>query len=128
MLQGNMMFKMIAKEIEVDMFVGICDFEYKTKQKVMVNVVAYGRPKFNPEHITECLDYSRVCSYVHSWTDRGHVDLVETLLHDLMVFCFEDSRIESVDIEVLKPQVIPGTKYVGVGACITREEFNNQTF
>lgn len=122
------MFKMIAKEIAVDMFVGICDFEYKKKQKVMVNVVAYGRPTFNPQNITECLDYSRVCSYVHDWTNREHVDLVETLLHDLMVFCFEDSRIEAVDIEVLKPEVISGTKYVGVGAYITREEFNNKTF
>ena len=128
MSEGNTMFKMIAHGIEVDMFVGICDFEYKKAQKVIVNVTAYGRPKFNPEHITECLDYSRVCAYVHSWNDRRHVDLVETLLHDLMVFCFKDSRIEAVDIEVLKPEVIEGTKYVGVGAYITREEFNNETF
>jgi len=122
------MFRMIAKGIEVDMFVGICDFEYKNKQKVKVNVIAYGRPGFNPEDITQCLDYSRVCTYVHSWTNREHVDLVETLLNDLMVFCFEDSRIDIVDIEVLKPEVIGGTEYVGVGTYTTRAQFNNKTY
>lgn len=122
------MFKMIAKNIAVDMFVGICDFEYEKKQKVLVNVIAYGRPAFNPQNIAECLDYSRVCDYVHGWTNRDHVDLVETLLHDLMVFCFKDDRIESVDIEVLKPEIIPATEYVGVGAQITRAQFKEQSF
>jgi dihydroneopterin aldolase len=122
------MFKMIANGIEVDMFVGICDFEYKQKQKVVVNVVAWGKPKFKPENITECLDYSRICSLVHSWTNREHVDLVETLLQEVIAFCFEDNRIEIVDVEILKPEVIPGTNHVGVGAYITREEFTNQSF
>lgn len=51
------MFKMIANGIEVQMFVGICDFEYKEKQKLMVNVTLQGNPKFAPTHITECMDY-----------------------------------------------------------------------
>ncbi len=54
------MFKMIANGIEVQMFVGICDFEYKEKQKVMVNVTLQGNPKFAPTHITECMDYSKI--------------------------------------------------------------------
>ena len=41
------MFKMIANGIEVQMFVGICDFEYKEKQKVMVNVTLQGNPKYD---------------------------------------------------------------------------------
>lgn len=122
------MFKMIAQGIEVFMFVGICDFEYKNKQKVVVNVTAYGKPKFNPENISECLDYSKVCSFVQSWTNRPHTELVETLLSEVIAFCFEDNRIESIDVEVLKPQVIPGTQHVGVGAYITREEFNRRTY
>ena len=58
------MFKMIANGIEVQMFAGICDFEYKEKQKVMVNVTLQGNPKFAPTHITECMDYSKVCKPV----------------------------------------------------------------
>lgn len=117
------MFKMIAKGITVDMFVGICDFEYVKQQRIIVNVIAHGKPAFNPANISECLDYSKVCSFVHSWNQREHVDLVETLLTELIEFIFKDLRIEEVDIEVLKPDVIPGTEYVGVGAYITRDQF-----
>ncbi len=122
------MFKMLAKGISVDMFVGICDFEYLNKQTVVVNVTAWGKPKFKAESINDCLDYSKVCALVHSWTNRKHVDLVETLLQELIEFVFADQRIEVVDIEVLKPDVIKHTDHVGVGAYITREEFENKTY
>jgi len=122
------MFKMIAKNIEVNMFVGIHDFEYRKKQKILVNVIAYGRPKFQPNNISECIDYSRICDFVHGWTNREHVELIETLLHEVIEFCFRDPRIEVLDVEILKPEIIPNTEYVGVGAYITREEFNNKTF
>jgi len=119
---------MIANGIEVDMFVGICDFEYLNKQKVIVNVIAYGEPEFNPKNISECLDYSRICTFVHSWTNRPHVELVETLLVEVMEFCFEDSRINQIDVEILKPNVIAHTNYVGVGANIKRHEFKFKTY
>ncbi len=122
------MFKMIANGIEVQMFVGICDFEYKEKQKVIVNVTLQGNPKFTPTHITECMDYSQVCNLVHSWENREHVDLVETLLNELMDFVFKDQRVLIADIEILKPEVINKTECVGIGAYITREEYQANTF
>lgn len=123
------MFKFIAKGIEVEMFVGICDFEYHKKQKVIVNVEAKGSPTFNPTHITECLDYSKVCTFVNTWNDRPHVELIETLLVEVIQFCFNsDQRIEEVYVEILKPEVIPNTQYVGIAAQLTRQQFINQTF
>lgn len=122
------MFKMIAHGIEVNMFIGICDFEYLKKQKIVVNVTAWGKPSFNPQNIQDCLDYSRICTLVHSWQNREHVELVETLLQEVIRFCFEDNRIDVVDVEVLKPEVIAHTKHVGVGAYITRQEFEAKTF
>lgn len=122
------MFKMIANGISVDMFVGICDFEYLNKQTVVVNVIAWGKPPFQASSIEDCLDYSKVCSFVHSWANREHVELIETLLQELIDFVFEDPRIQKVDIEVLKPDVIKHTNHVGVGACISREDFENKTY
>lgn len=122
------MFKMIAKGVSVYMYVGICDFEYEEKQKVVVNVTAWGKPKFKPEKINDCLDYTKVCNLIHSWNKREHVDLIETLLQELIEFVFEDKRVEQVDIEVLKPDVIKRTEYVGVGACMTREDYNNKSY
>lgn len=115
----------LAKEIEVNMFVGIRDFEYKDKQKVLVNVKGYGGVPFKPKDINECLDYSKICDYVKLWENRPHVDLIETLLSEVVEFCFQqDKRIFKLEVEILKPEVIQHTKYVGVAMAITREEFN----
>ncbi len=122
------MFKMIARNIKVNMFIGICDFEYLQKQPVVVNFVAHGNPKFKPENINDCLDYSKICTLVHSWADRPHVDLVESLLTELIEFGFIDSRILALDIEILKPNVILGANEVGVGAYITREQWERKSY
>jgi FolB domain-containing protein len=118
------MYKFIANGIKVNMFVGICDFEYLKKQEVIVNVSVWGDIPLKPKNIDECLDYSKVCFFVKSWEDREHVDLVETLLFDVLNFCFEqDSRILTVEAEILKPQILDFTNYVGVSNKLNRSEF-----
>lgn len=112
---GEYMYNFIAKGIKVDMFVGICDFEYLTKQRVIVNVEAHGRATYRPKNISECLDYSKVCAFVKAWEKRPHVDLVETLLYDVLEFLFKDETIQHVKIEILKPAVIDYADAVGVG-------------
>jgi 7,8-dihydroneopterin aldolase/epimerase/oxygenase len=122
-----MITTMIAQNIEVDMFIGICDFEYLNKQKVVVNIQALGNTPLKPVNISECLDYSKICEFVSSWTSRGHVDLVETLLYELFDFCFkQDDRIFEVHAEIIKPQVISYAKGVGVRASLTREQFEHE--
>ncbi len=122
------MFKMIARNIKVNMFIGICDFEYLNKQPVVVNFIAHGTPKFGADKIEDCLDYSKVCTLVHSWSQRQHVDLVETLLKELMDFGFSDSRIQALEIEILKPHIILGADEVGVGVHITREQWSQKSY
>ena len=122
-----MITTMIAQNIEVEMFIGICDFEYLNKQKVIVNIEALGNTPLKPKNISECLDYSKICGFVASWTNREHVDLVETLLYELFEFCFaQDNRIFQVHAEIIKPEVITYAKAVGVGASLTREEFQKE--
>ena len=117
------MFRMIAKGIEVRMLVGICEWERQRPQTVIVNAVVWGHAPLRPKSIAQCLDYSKICDFVQAWAKRPHVDLVETLLADTIAFCFEDARVCEVDIEVIKPQVIDRAEQVGVGARLTRAEF-----
>jgi dihydroneopterin aldolase len=122
------MFKMILNQIEVNMFIGICDFERENRQKVVVNLKAYGNPTFNAQHIDDCLDYSKLAEFITNWYDRPHVDLIETLMHDVIDFCFKDNRIDALDVEILKPEVISNAKSAGVGAYITRSDYMNKTY
>lgn len=117
------MFYITLDNIKLNIFVGIRDFEYLNKQQVIINLKAYGTIPFRPVNITECLDYTKITDYLKNWETRQHVDLVETLLFDLIEFCFEDSRITDVEAEILKPDIIEFSNYVGVGMKITREIF-----
>ena len=118
-----MSLRMIARSIAVEMYVGICDFEYQTPQTVIVNVEAEAMLPYRPREIGECLDYSRMCDFVHAWKDRPHTELVETLLFDVAEFCFADTRVTRIDVEILKPNVIAQANAVGVGLRVTRAEY-----
>ncbi len=118
-----MSLRMIARGIAVEMYVGICDFEYQTPQTVIVNVEAEATLPYRPRDIGECLDYTRMCDFVRTWKDRPHTELVETLLFDVVEFCFADARVTRVDVEILKPTVIAQANAVGVGMRVTRAEY-----
>lgn len=118
-----MSLRMIARGIAVEMYVGICDFEYQKPQTVIVNVEAEAALPYRPSDIGECLDYTRVCAYIRGWKNRPHTELVETLLFDVVEFCFADARVTRVDVEILKPAVIAQTDVVGVGMRVTRVEY-----
>lgn len=115
------MFYITLNNIKLNMYVGIRDFEYLNKQSVVINIKLYGNIPLYPKNIEECLDYTKVFDYIASWEKRKHVDLLETLLFDLLEFCFKDSRIMEVDAEIVKPDIIAQTDSVGVGMNITRE-------
>ncbi len=118
-----MSLRMIARGIAVEMYVGIHDFEYQMPQTVIVNVEAEAMLPYRPRDIGECLDYTHMCDFVHAWKDRPHTELVETLLFDVVEFCFADARVTRVDVEILKPAVIAQADAVGVGLRVTRAEY-----
>lgn len=118
-----MSLRMIARGIAVEMYVGIRDFEYQAPQTVIVNVEAEAVLPYRPRDIGECLDYTRMCDFVHAWKDRPHTELVETLLFDVVEFCFADPRVTYVDVEILKPTVIAQADAVGVGLRVTRANY-----
>ena len=60
------------------------------------------------------IDYDRVRSRIVSWRDRPHVDLLETLLEELLAFVFEDAAVESARVSVSKPDIFPEAAGAGV--------------
>lgn len=114
----------VAKNIEVEMFVGICDFEYEKKQKVQISMSATGNVPNHPKNIQDCLDYSKICNFIKSWENKKHVDLLETLLMEVFDFIFsQDNRILEASVEITKPDVFSHVEKVGVCAHLTREQF-----
>ncbi len=97
-------------DVEVEIRVGLCDWERRKKQKVLVDVDLYRfKGAFTAKKIKDCLDYDRPYKFItESWPKRPHTDLLETLAEDLAVFCLRDKKVEAVRVCIRKPQVYKG--------------------
>lgn len=66
------------------------------------------------------IDYDRLRTVVMTWSNRKHVDLLETLLEELVAAAFEDPNVDGCRVSVAKPDIFPETAKAGVEFTRTR--------
>lgn len=108
----NPTYQRVALEgIAVEARVGVADWERHPdrRQRLLVDVDMRRSSWSEAADIGDCMDYSRVFSYVAgNWPDRPHTDLLETLVDDLLDFCLGDPKVEWCRVTVRKPDVYNG--------------------
>lgn len=109
----------------VEMSVGIRDWERaegKT-QRVALDVAVY-RETFGAERtVDDCYDYSALHRFLSGFAARGHYDLIETVLAEILDFCFADESVAAVAAKVGKPDVYNGRGTPSVAVDLTRAEW-----
>lgn len=111
---ANASYERVALEdLAVDLQVGVNAWERtpgKTQRLLVAVEMFRHRGAFTGSSVADCLDYDRVYSHIAArWTPaRGHIDLLEPLLEELVVLCFEDSRVEACRVAIRKPHVYNG--------------------
>ena len=116
--------KVILKNIAVEVKIGIHDHEKVSAQKVLVSIEAT-LPKtcILSAHISETVDYDVFRQHVLSWTQAGHVDLIEELIFDLFSKIFLDRRIQKLKIQVSKIDIFAETDLAGIEVELNRLEW-----
>lgn len=99
----------VLEDIEVRVRCGLHAFEYETPNRLRVSVWQYGRLKPG-----EFIDYDLVRSAVLAWQDRPHVELLETLLDDLMAAAFSNPLVLACKARIIKPDIFSETQGAGV--------------
>ena len=66
------------------------------------------------------IDYDRLRSFVIAWSNRPHVDLLETLLEELVEAAFQDPNVDTCRVSVAKPDIFPEAAKAGVEFTRTR--------
>jgi dihydroneopterin aldolase len=105
--------RVALEDVTVELQVGIEQWERvpgKT-QRLLVTVEMFRhRDAFAGGSVAECIDYDRVHRHITDhWTaTRAHVDLLESLLEELVAVCFEDARVEACRVAIRKPHVYNG--------------------
>ena len=105
--------RVALEDFAVELQVGVGDWERTPgkAQRLLVTVEMFRhRRAFTGASLADSIDYDRVYGHVaQRWTPtRAHVDLLETLLEELVTVCFEDTRVEACRIAIRKLHVYNG--------------------
>ncbi len=109
----------VLENIEVRVRCGLHAFEYETPNRLCVSVWQYGR--LGPG---EFIDYDLMRSAIVAWQQQGHVELLETLLEDVMTTAFSNPLVLACRARILKPDIFPETQGAGVEMARYRPGFS----
>ncbi|MBR7799889.1 dihydroneopterin aldolase [Undibacterium fentianense] len=109
--------RLFLRNYEVNINIGVHDFEKKGEQRVMINVdlyipLALSTPK--DDQLDEVVDYDFMRGTIAARVAQGHVHLQETLCDDVAKIMLAHPRVKAVRVSTMKPDVYPDCEGVGV--------------
>lgn len=108
--------KVFIKDLCVDMYAGIYDFEKNAPQRVNINIeidVITNKSR-GIDSIRDVLSYEDICNEVAEICNKQHYELIETLAEDICASCLNHKQATSIILSIDKPDIIENTKTVGV--------------
>ena len=108
--------KVLIKDLELKMLIGIHKFEKKKKQRVRFNlVINIGQNLFpNDNDLKSIVNYEQVIKTIKRIIAKKHYPLLETLAEKIFSKLFENLKIKKILLRIEKLDVIKNTTSVGV--------------
>ena len=108
--------KVLIKDLVLNMFVGIYNFEKKKKQRVRFNLIINIDQNLipNDKDLKSIVNYEQVIKTISKITSRKHFPLLETLAEKIFLKLFENPRIKKILLRIEKLDVIKNTTSVGI--------------
>jgi len=108
---------MFLRNYEVQINIGVHEFEKKGEQRVLVNIdlfVPLAQSTPHADKLEEVVDYDFMRSTVAARMAQGHVHLQETLCDDVARAMLLHPQVRAVRVSTEKPDVYPDCDSVGV--------------
>ena len=114
--------KVFIKDLTLNIFIGIHNFEKKKKQKVRFNIEIMTDPNINPskKNMSTILNYETIVSKIHLLVKKKHHDLLEELAENIFNVIFKFRLVKKVKIKIEKLEIIKETESVGINVSKTR--------
>ena len=108
--------KVIIKNLVLNIFIGIHDFEKKKKQKVRFNIEVITNPfvKPNNKDLTTILNYEEIINKIKILVKKRHHELLEDLAENIFTIIFQNRLVQKVKIKIEKLEIIKNSESVGV--------------
>ena len=108
--------KVIIKNLVLNIFIGIHNFEKKKKQKVRFNIEVITNPfvKPNNKDLKTILNYEEIINKIKDLVRKEHHELLEDLAENIFTIIFQNRLAQKVKIKIEKLEIIKNSESVGV--------------
>jgi 7,8-dihydroneopterin aldolase/epimerase/oxygenase len=108
--------RVFVRDLEIMASVGVYEVEQRYEQRIIVSVDLDVRDNYDgvSEKLIDVLDYSVVVRDVELLIQSRHFKLIETMAEHIATVCLADRRVLSAKIIVIKPDIMPSCRAVGI--------------
>ena len=108
--------KVIIKNLILNMFIGIHNFEKKKKQRVRFNIEVVTNPYIKPSNkdLSTILNYEDLINKTKLLVKKQHHDLIEDLAENIFKIIFQNKLVKKTNIKIEKLDIIKDSESVGV--------------
>ena len=108
--------KVIIKNLVLNIFIGIHNFEKKKKQRVRFNIEVVTNPNVKPNNkdLTTILNYEDLINKIKLLVKNKHHDLIEDLAENIFEIIFQNRLVKKTNIKIEKLDIIKNSESVGV--------------
>ncbi len=107
--------KIILNDYRTRIRIGAYDHERRAAQPVAVTVELWVSYAFGAQkRLNDVYDYTRIVETIETVAARGHIDLQEDLVDQVITALFSDARVRAVRVRTAKPQACDAAESVSV--------------
>ena len=108
--------KVLIKELILDLKLGYYEFEKDKNQKVKFTLeVDYKDKKpTNDKDLKSIVNYDRIVKLIKKLVKNKHYNFLETLAEDVFDELFKDKRIDKINLQIEKLEIMKDCSSVGI--------------
>ena len=108
--------KVIVKNLILNIFIGIHNFEKKKKQRVRFNIEVITNPNVKPNNkdLSTILNYEDLINQIKLLVKKQHHELIEDLAENIFEIIFQNRLVKKTKIKIEKMDIIKNSESVGV--------------
>ena len=108
--------KVIIKNLILNIFIGIHNFEKEKKQRVRFNIEVITNPDIKPNNkdLSTILNYEDLINQIKLLVKKQHHELIEDLAENIFEIIFQNRLVKRTIIKIEKLDIIKNSESVGI--------------
>ena len=108
--------KVIIKNLILNIFIGIHNFEKKKKQRVRFKIEVVTDPYIKPNNkdLTTILNYEDLINKIKLLVKKQHHELIEDLAENIFEIIFQNRLVKKISIKIEKLDIMKDSESVGI--------------